>query len=74
MMGAFDNVGDKAKDLAEDHPDQAKQGVDKAGDFADDKTGGKYSDQIDTGQEKVGDAFGGGGDNQNSGGDQNANG
>jgi hypothetical protein len=29
------------------HSDQAEQGIDKAGDFADEKTGGKHSDQID---------------------------
>ncbi|HEX6446364.1 MAG TPA: antitoxin [Streptosporangiales bacterium] len=63
-MSQFDNLRDKAEDAAADHPDQVNEGIEKAGDFADDKTGGKYSDQIDQGQEKVGDYVEGlGGDN-----------
>ncbi|HST64381.1 MAG TPA: antitoxin [Mycobacteriales bacterium] len=45
-MGGF---MDKAKDLADQHDDQVDQGLDKAGDFADQKTGGKYDEQIDKG-------------------------
>jgi hypothetical protein len=44
---------DEAKKLASEHPDQLDQGLDKAADLAKEKTGGKYDDQIDTGQEKV---------------------
>jgi hypothetical protein len=55
-MGGF---MDKAKDAAEQHEDQVDQGLDKAGDFADQKTGGKYDQQIDRGvdaaQERTGD-------------------
>ena len=40
---------DKAKGLLGGHQAQAKAGVDKAADVADDKTDGKYSDNIDTG-------------------------
>ena len=42
-MGIFD----KAKDLAGEHSDKVEQGIDKAGDIADQKTDGKYSDKID---------------------------
>ncbi|MFC8013862.1 antitoxin, partial [Streptomyces cinereoruber] len=35
------------------HEDQAGKGVDKAGDFADKKTQGKYSGQVDTAQDKL---------------------
>ena len=49
----FKKFRKKAKDLAEDHGDKAEDAIDKAADFADDKTGGKYSDQIDTGAEKA---------------------
>ncbi|MFC3521670.1 antitoxin [Streptomonospora nanhaiensis] len=42
-MGAFD----KFKDAAGDHGDQVAKGVDKAEEFAKDRTGGKYDDQID---------------------------
>ncbi len=42
---------DKAKDLAADHKDKVKEGIDKAGDTVDEKTGNKYSEQIDKGEE-----------------------
>jgi hypothetical protein len=55
-MGGF---MDKARDLAEQHDDKLDQGLEKAGDFADDKTGGKHAEQIDRGvdfaQERTGD-------------------
>lgn len=47
-MGIGD-FADKAKDLASEHEDEVKEGIDKASDMADEKTGGKYSDQIDQG-------------------------
>lgn len=52
-MGFLDDAKDKAKDLAGGHEDQVDEGLEKAGDFADDKTGGKYSDQVDSGQDKA---------------------
>ena len=47
---------DKAKDLAQQGidkvgADKVGEGLDKAGEFADEKTGGKFSDQIDQGVE-----------------------
>ena len=55
-MGGF---LDKAKDMADQHDDKVDQGLDKAGDFADQKTGGKYDQQIDKGvdqaQQRTGD-------------------
>ncbi len=45
-MGGF---LDKAKDMAEQHDDKVDQGLEKAGDFADQKTGGKYDEKIDKG-------------------------
>ncbi|GAA1563103.1 MULTISPECIES: antitoxin [Kribbella] len=55
-MGVFDNIKDaaeglkdKAADLIDGHEDQVGQGLDKAGEFVDEKTGGKYGDQIDKG-------------------------
>jgi hypothetical protein len=47
---------DKVKDLAAQHGDQIVKGVDKATDVVDDKTKGKFSDQldkVDDGAEKV---------------------
>jgi hypothetical protein len=46
-MGIFD----KAKDALSDHPEQVGQGIDKLGDLADEKTGGKYADKVDQGQD-----------------------
>ncbi|MEU4689438.1 antitoxin [Actinoplanes sp. NPDC023714] len=40
---------DKAKDFADDHDKQVDEGLEKAGDQADQRTGQKYSDQIDKG-------------------------
>ncbi|MDF3288003.1 antitoxin [Streptomyces silvisoli] len=50
---------DKLKGLLKGHEDQARTGVDKAGDYADEKTQGRYSGQVDTGQEKLREQFGG---------------
>ena len=46
----FGNAGeyaDKARDYAQQNPDQARSFIDKIEDFVDEKTGGKYSAQID---------------------------
>lgn len=40
-------IVDKGKDLAAENADKIDDVVDKAGDFIDSKTGGKFADQID---------------------------
>ncbi|MGV8871360.1 MAG: antitoxin [Rhodococcus sp. (in: high G+C Gram-positive bacteria)] len=53
-MGFADNlkgIVDKGKDLAAENSDKIDDVVDKAGDFIDNKTGGKYADKIDKVQE-----------------------
>jgi hypothetical protein len=49
---------DKAKDFADDHDKQVDEGLEKAGDQVDERTGDKYSSQIDKGvdaaQQKTG--------------------
>ncbi|WP_433041248.1 antitoxin [Dactylosporangium sp. CS-033363] len=49
---------DKAKEFAGKHDDKVDQGLDKAGEQVDKRTGEKYSDQIDKGvdmaQERTG--------------------
>ncbi|OYO02225.1 hypothetical protein CGZ96_02445 [Enemella evansiae] len=55
-MGIFD----KAKDFASNNPDKADSAVDKAGDMLDQKTGGKYSSQVDKGQDFARGQYGGG--------------
>ena len=55
-MGLFDNAKDllgKAEELAAEHADQVKEGIDKAEEFADKQTGGKYTEQIDSAGEKA---------------------
>jgi len=48
LTGAVDSQGEKIAD-----------GLDKAGDLIDDKTGGKYGDKIETGVDKAKDALDG---------------
>ncbi|HZB32538.1 MAG TPA: antitoxin [Streptosporangiaceae bacterium] len=52
------SIIDKVKGLLGQHSDKAEKGIDKAGDMIDDKTGGKYSDKIDSVQEKAKDMLG----------------
>ena len=47
------SVMDQLKQMLKGHEDQAGQGVDKAGDFVDDRTQGKYSGQVDSAQERL---------------------
>lgn len=59
-MGIFDKakeafsgdnaLADKAKDAVNQHEAQVDQGIEKAGDMIDDKTGGKFADKVDQGQ------------------------
>ncbi|GLZ04346.1 hypothetical protein Acsp03_18120 [Actinomadura sp. NBRC 104412] len=46
------SIVDRVKEMLGQHGDKAKQGVEKAGDMVDRKTGGKYSEQIDKAQQK----------------------
>jgi MT0933-like antitoxin protein len=52
-MGLMDTL----KGWVGGHKDQTKQGVDKAADVADAKTGGSHTEQIDSGAEKGKDAI-----------------
>ncbi|MFI1102110.1 antitoxin [Streptomyces melanogenes] len=47
------SVLDKLKQMLKGHEDQAGQGIDKAGDFVDERTQSKYSSQVDTAQDKL---------------------
>ncbi|MFI2204288.1 antitoxin [Streptomyces sp. NPDC020192] len=47
------SVMDKLKGLLKGHEDQASKGVDKAGDYVDERTQGKYSGQVDTAQDQL---------------------
>ncbi|MFJ8477271.1 antitoxin [Kitasatospora sp. NPDC094011] len=47
------SVLDKLKQMLKGHEDQASKGIDKAGDFVDERTQSKYSSQVDTAQDKL---------------------
>ncbi|AZS83446.1 antitoxin [Streptomyces griseoviridis] len=49
---------DKLKGMLKGHEDQARQGVDKAGDAFDSRTGNKYQSQVDSVQQKLDDQIG----------------
>ena len=62
-MGLLDSVKklgktarDKADDLAEQHGDKVKSGIDKAGGLVDKRTKGKHGDKIDKAVTKAKDA------------------
>ncbi len=48
----------KAKDFVKGHPEQAQQGLDKAEELINERTGGKYADQIDQGSDKLKETLG----------------
>ena len=48
-MGIFD----KAKDLLNEHNDKVDQGIDKAAELIDQKTGGQHTEQIDQAAEQA---------------------
>jgi hypothetical protein len=47
------SILDKAKGLLGKNRDKAKDGVDKAADLIDDKTGGKHTDKIESAADKA---------------------
>jgi hypothetical protein len=50
-MGLFNRAKDEAQNLAQQHPDQASEAMDKAGQEADQATGGKFDSQIQSGMQ-----------------------
>ena len=51
---------DKAKDFADDHDKQVDEGIEKAGDQVDKRTGNKYESQVDKGVDEAQRRTGGG--------------
>ncbi|WP_406122660.1 antitoxin [Streptomyces sp. NBC_00989] len=49
----LDKLKDKAGEIAEEHGDKIADGLEKAGDLVDEKTGGKHGEQIDTAVDKA---------------------
>lgn len=58
-MSMFDNIKDKANELVDGHGDKVDQGVDKAGELANEKTGGEHGEQIAQGTQKARDGLDG---------------
>lgn len=56
-VGFLDRFKRKAETVVDEHGDKIGEGLDKAADFADDKTGGKYSEKIEAGAEKAKDTL-----------------
>lgn len=44
---------DDAKKQVDEHADQVDEGIEKAGDLVDEKTGGKFEGQVDKAQEAL---------------------
>ncbi|CAL9334866.1 antitoxin [Streptomyces sp. enrichment culture] len=49
---------DKLKNMLKGHEGQAGKGVDKAGDYVDKRTQGRYSGHVDTAQDRLKDQLG----------------
>jgi len=56
-MGFLDNVKAKLTGAVDSQGEKIGDGLDKAGDLIDDKTGGKHGDKIDAGVDKAKDAL-----------------
>ncbi len=50
-MGLIDDLKGKAQELIGGNEEAIKGGIEKAGDFIDDKTGGKFAEQVDAAQD-----------------------
>ncbi|MDT0267388.1 antitoxin [Streptomyces sp. DSM 44915] len=53
MFGALKNLKGKVAEIAGTHGDKIAGGVEKVGDFVDNKTKGKHSDKIDSAVDKT---------------------
>lgn len=65
-MGVFDNLKgladqakEKATELVDQHGDKVEQGLEKAGQLADERTGGQHTDKIQQGVDKAREALDG---------------
>ena len=66
LSDKLNELKDKAKEAVGQHGDKVEDGVDRAGQFVDEKTGNKHSDQIQQGVDKAKEGLRnwGGGDNK----------
>ncbi|GAA1414012.1 hypothetical protein AUR04nite_30200 [Glutamicibacter uratoxydans] len=47
LKGKVEGLAAQAGDFASQNSDQISEGIEKVGDFVDEKTGGKYADKVD---------------------------
>ncbi|WP_202917671.1 MULTISPECIES: antitoxin [Rhodococcus] len=59
-MDSVKGLVDKGKEFAAQNPDKVDEAIEKAGDLADRKTGGKYAEQVDKAQDAAKKALGAG--------------
>jgi hypothetical protein len=66
LSDKLNELKDKAKEAVGQHGDKVEDGVDRAGQFVDEKTGNKHSDQVQQGVDKAKEGLRnwGGGDNK----------
>jgi hypothetical protein len=57
-MDSVKGIVDKGKQFAAENPDKVNSAIDKVGDVADSKTGGKFAGQVDSAQSAVKKALG----------------
>jgi len=60
FMDSVKGLVDKGKEFAAQNPDKVDEAIEKAGDLADRKTGGKYAEQVDKAQDAAKKALGAG--------------
>ncbi len=53
LKDKFDKAKDKGQEMAREHGDKIDKGIDRGKDFMDEKTGGKYSEQMEKGADKA---------------------
>jgi len=66
-MPDFSEFEDKAKQLASEHPEQVDEGLKRAGEFADQRTGGHFGDEIQQGEQRAEGYLGASGGGQGGG-------
>ncbi|MGG5172787.1 antitoxin [Pseudarthrobacter sp. J1738] len=54
-VSVFDDLKGKAQELINSNSEAIKDGIEKAGDFVDEKTGGKFAGQVDAVQKGASD-------------------
>ncbi|MEW2130992.1 antitoxin [Streptomyces sp. NPDC005435] len=52
------SIMDKIKGMLKGHEDMADKGIDKGGDYIDQRTGNKHQSQVDSAQDRLKDQFG----------------